>query len=52
MSAVLDDLIPTNTGAERKKRANLQWRNLTDTVSLGITADINRAKSGAARGYS
>ena len=49
MSAVLDDLIPTNTGAERKKN---EWKNLTHTVSLGIKADINRAKSGAARGYS
>ena len=52
MSAVLNDLIPTNTGAERKKRPNLEWRNLTDTVSLGIKADINRAKSGVDSVYS
>ena len=42
MSAVLNDLIPANTGAERKN----EWENLTHTVSLGIKADISRAKSG------
>ena len=42
--------IPVQKG--RRMRGNLEWKNLTNTVSLGIRVDINRTTSGVDNVYS